>query len=298
MEARLSRALALLLAALALAGHAAGLGARVEAAQEDAPVPLVGRAPAWWTPELADEVDRASDAGLAYDRAAGAPVDLAVAYPSQVLLRPGTALVIGNARADRSVDLCTAAFTFDQRTLLSTAGHCVAVGEAVYAVAAPQPVVFRVGLAVASTGDRGVGDDWALVAIDPAWRPYTDSDAALVGGPHGSATDLPAPGALVKHVGHGRGVGAGGTARVGSFSGGNDTAFRFVGAAQPGDSGGPVLLVGTPGGADDAALGILTHSGTGVVRHGDQGATCQCGAFGTRVTRIPATLDEGDGLPL
>lgn len=282
------------LALLALAAPAAGLEglAALDApTAPDDPRPLGGEAPAWWTSEVAEKARAAAKLGLAYDYAEDELVDLAAAYPSQAFLRPGTQILTreGAINQPGAIGLCTAAFTFDQRTLISTAGHCADVGEAVYAVALPYPVVFQFGTTVASTGSGGIGNDWALVSIDAQWQPFTDSDAAWISGPHGAATTVPtAFPTLLKHVGHGLGAGAGGTPRVALLNGGNDVMVSFTGLIQPGDSGSPILLVGTPGLSDDAALGIVTHK-----------ACERCTlAYATRVTLIPATVDDGDGLPL
>ena len=280
-------ALALLAASLPLSGAGALLATDAAPADDLAPVPLAAPAPAWWTPEVHERALLAAEAGLAYDYEAGEAVDLAAAYPAEAFLRPGTPLLI-TAALNRGASLCTAAFTFDQRTLISTAGHCIDVGETAFAVAAPHTVVFRVGTAVASTGNGGIGNDWALIAIAPQWQPYTDSDAAWIGGPHGVADPMPtARPTLLKHVGNGLVVGTGGTPRAGLLAGANDAVVSFEGVVEGGDSGSPLLLVGTPGQEDDAAAGIITHK------------MCdRCTrAYATRVTLIPATLDDGNGLP-
>jgi hypothetical protein len=214
-----------------------------------------------------------------------------------VLIRPGTLLLI---ESGEGTSLCTAGFVFDDKRRISTAGHCAKPGDAAIALALPT-ILVPFGLTSTSM-DGGLGNDWALIDIDPEWREFTDPTVALVSGPCGTVRDPSGP--LVKHVGHGLGVGTGGTARVGLFGGLDpDAAFSAVGLAYSGDSGAPVLEVTqTHAGACSAggAIGLLTHIEAIEVGGIEEVAVPTGSFFGTptdRITREGHQLDDAEPLP-
>jgi hypothetical protein len=186
---------------------------------------------------------------------------------------------------------CTAAFVFEDRSKIATAGHCTEVGDSVLALALPS-TLFVFGRTSESTGAAGVGNDWATIEILPEWRVFTDPAVALVGGPCGRAPEGFPP--LLKFVGHGIGLGTGGTPRLGFYDGEAEGGFRALGLNMPGDSGAPVLEVtqsvlasGCIGGG---AVGILTHQEFLVV---EGEPLLPTGAFyGTPISRIPHELDD------
>jgi hypothetical protein len=138
---------------------------------------------------------------------------------------------------------------------IGTAGHCADVGEEVTLIAAPG-LLMNIGKAVRSYNDE-IGKDFALIEIYPEMVQYINPSMAIVGGPQGVAQ--PAIGDPVLHTGHGVAVGTGGTPRAGvvAYTGGGDhnfnSAYGWVGAATPGDSGSGVRH------AAGAAVGNLTH---------------------------------------
>ncbi|MGH7822145.1 MAG: hypothetical protein ACREQ9_20480, partial [Candidatus Binatia bacterium] len=185
-------------------------------------VPLIGDPPDWYTPEVRDKALAAYERGLAYDFREDRYVAPAAA-PSQVLLRPGTQIFPAHLNGG----WCTAGFVFTLggRKHISTAGHCTVVGEDVMALA-PSSMLLVIGKTAVSKvpSDPDIpGDDWALIDINPMWQSLTDADVALVGGPCGTVVTPAVP--VLKLVGHGTAVGAGGTARPALFES-SSAAFR------------------------------------------------------------------------
>ena len=204
---------------------------------------------------------------------------------------------------------------------ISTAGHCGGVGTVVTMIGAvsdktisgvPTPVLLDIGTISHSTGDGGIGRDWALVRVHPEQQHLVTPTMAFWGGPIGQFT---ATGELVDvsegknirpgvdpnpflaqtilHYGHGVGVGAGGTPRVGTSIAWQPTLFIWSGAITPGDSGsGSNTLLGDTIGAHREAAGINTHiyvdpfleNGIGILA-------------GTRVTQVNGTMANGQLLP-
>lgn len=254
-------------------------------------VPLIGEPPAWLTEEVRDRVFAAAERGMAYDFVTGRFV-AAAALPSQVLIRPGTQIFPKLIFPG----WCTAAFVFNQRSKISTAGHCTRVGDWVIALAAPSTVLAMGTTTARSNG--GIGNDWALISIDPLWRTFTDPAAAFVGGPCGRVTSSSVSVPALKHVGHGAAVGSGGTPRAAVLERLRSSSFDAIGAAYSGDSGAPVLettrtAVGTNPCAAGAAVGILTHGAVDAIT----GLVPFPFFSGTRITQIKATLDDATVLP-
>jgi hypothetical protein len=104
---------------------------------------------------------------------------------------------------------------------------------------------------VVARHENGIGDDFALVSINPVLFPWVSGTAALVGGPCGVYTG-PGP-ETVAYYGHGLALGTGGTPRVGVALTWQADYFAWDGAAIFGDSGSPVRVT------DLKAAGDLTH---------------------------------------
>lgn len=204
---------------------------------------------------------------------------------------------------------------------ISTAGHCGKVGDTATVIAAfgnrgdlAGPVLLDFGTFAASR-DGGLGNDWALIDIAPAYQGLVSPTMCFWGGPRGvytktgavvgvdfpnnqlvpnvTLTPDPTLAQTVVHYGHGTGVGAGGTPRAGETIAWGSTHYMFFGAISPGDSGsGANTLTGDTLGATMEAAGIMTHlyidplmrEGLGVMG-------------GTRATAVGGTLANGQILP-
>ncbi|HWG89377.1 MAG TPA: hypothetical protein VNZ52_00865, partial [Candidatus Thermoplasmatota archaeon] len=172
---------------------------------------------------------------------------------------------------------------------ISTAGHCGGVGTVATVIAGfgnragvLNPILLDVGKFTKSTGDGGIGKDWALVGIDAPWQGLVSPTMCFWGGPQGvytkqgytvSATLLgrklidgpyvnPDPFLVqgIVHYGHGTGVGAGGTPRAGTAFWWGANHFAWEGVISPGDSGsGSNTITGDSVGAVREAAGINTH---------------------------------------
>ena len=206
-------------------------------------IPLVGARPSWFTPSLEQQVLAAQGMPVA------APTDAPL--PGEIGIRPGSWMIAPYG--------CTMNFVFTQDGAygIGTAGHCVdTVGQHVILLTLapgtsdPVPVLVDVGTVVARH-ENGIGDDFALVSINPVLFPWVSGTAALVGGPCGVYTG-PGP-ETVAHYGHGLALGTGGTPRVGVALTWQADYFAWDGAAIFGDSGSPVRVT------DLKAAGDLTH---------------------------------------
>jgi hypothetical protein len=247
-------------------------------------------APDWWTPDLIAEVDRASDAGLWFNpfdhetvAPAAAPAGGVPVAPDYLLIRPG-ALFLGSSGA-----LCTYNFVYASATKIGTAGHCVEkVGERVYILAAPTvPIVFAVGT-VSAFKNAGVGNDWALITIDPQWSLFVDPNMAYLGGP---SCPVWSPSLSEgKTVGHGIQTGlVAAVPRVHTVLAWDGRSFNGAGEISGGDSGSPLVQVNSPlpGCVAGAAIGVLTHCST------ITGIECLPLFYGTDIRRVPATVTAG-----
>jgi hypothetical protein len=174
-------------------------------------------------------------------------------------------------------------------------------------------VLLDFGTYAASTGDAGIGKDWALISVFPQDQALVSPTMAFWGGPRGMFTSVgetvsvnlsgnqpqistnPNP-ALVQqilHYGHGAGVGAGGTPRSGTSISWQADHFSFFGAITPGDSGsGSNTLLGDAPGDEREAAGINTHI------YVDPSLKLGLGYLaGTRATQVRATLANGQLIP-
>jgi hypothetical protein len=263
-------------------------------------VPALGEPPAWWTPDVREKARVAGELGLAYDFSTDEFVDVRAATPTQALVRPGSMIFPDSVFPT----WCTAAFTFEGETQISTAGHCTSVGDRVYAAfPAPRSLVatrvLALGITTASV-NGGLGNDWALIDVAPRWLGLVDADVAYWGGPCGEHAGNGFLSGIVAHVGHGIGTGTGGTPRAGQLVSLTSSQANYTAETQGGDSGSPVLLLDDPLNAGCAfkALAIHTHSSGVCLRVDEYLATVTCRKYGTRVTAVPGAVDDGDGLPL
>jgi hypothetical protein len=172
------------------------------------------------------------------------------------LVRPGRQFLVGG-------HLCSLGFLLRDAsgTLYAlTAGHCIpATGPMAVTVAG----IGDIGDPVFTTGNGGVGNDFALIRLDDGVP--VASSVCVWGGPtraysaSGVVDDAPPPclpcrrGTLYAAEAPTTLFSAG---RAGTFHSelSTPTSFRYTGLLYgPGDSGAPIML------ADGAALGIITH---------------------------------------
>jgi hypothetical protein len=228
-------------------------------------------------------------------------------------IRPGAWLLLLNGG---SIGWCSAAHVYGAKGAykISTAGHCGKVGDiatVIGVVGNHTPVLIDIGKFTSSTGDAGIGKDWALISVDAAWQSLVTPTMAFWGGPigmyratgqvvaadltKGSITTNPNPTLVqqIVHYGHGAGVGAGGTPRSGTAINWRSNYFTFFGAITPGDSGsGSNTLTGDAIGANRQAAGINTHI------YVDGSLRTGLGTMaGTRATLVGGALANGQLVP-
>ena len=230
--------------------------------------------PAWYTPELHQQVLAAGHAG----------VEVPLDHEGDILgtlgclgySPPSTALGMDPPLASVSAGGCmvhphgcTMNFVYADTSggkYIGTAGHCLAGGgDVIMQVATrvdPTGLTFatlaKIGTAVKIVDD-GIGNDFGLVKIDPGW-PVIPGVAGAAG-PTGAFCGDPL-GQPVTHYGHGYVFLVGpGQAKFGEvlpdaslvFNGKWDTGFNWAGYGLPGDSGSGVMD------AAGLAVGDLTH---------------------------------------
>jgi hypothetical protein len=204
-------------------------------------VPLEAARPAWFTPELQRRVDAADGVPVA------APNEAPL--PGTVGIRPGSWMLAPAG--------CTMNFVFGSAGSYSigTAGHCGGAGEQVtlltLAPGGSNPVLVDIGT-IRRSVDGGIGNDFAIVSIQPELQSWVSPTIALVAGPCGSYGGS-GPEAVF-HYGHGLAVGTGGTPRAGLSLTWQTDAFGWSGLAAPGDSGSAIRV-----GSGMQAAGDLTH---------------------------------------
>jgi hypothetical protein len=236
-------------------------------------------------------------------------------------IRPGALLLTVTSN---SIGWCSAAHVYGSAGAydISTAGHCGKTGDIATVVAATGNRGDATGIILLDFGkygtshDGGLGNDWALIDIDPRYQGITTPTMCFWGGPRGVYTKTGAvatvsipnriPGTpsvainpdpllaqTLVHYGHGTGLGPGGTPRAGETIHWGATHYMFFGAISPGDSGsGANTLLGDTVGANMEAAGIMTHlyidplmrQGLGVMG-------------GTRATAVNGTLANGQIVP-
>ena len=235
-------------------------------------------------------------------------------------IRPGALLL---SVTGSSIGWCTMAHVYGSAGAydISTAGHCGKTGDTATVIAGLGNRGDATGVILLDFGkfgtshDGGLGNDWALIDIFPEYQSLTTPTMCFWGGPRGMYTatgelagvDFPGNSLVpevtltpdpflaqtIVHYGHGTGVGAGGTPRVGEAIAWGSSHFMFFGAISPGDSGsGANTLTGDTVGANMEAAGILTHlyidplmrQGLGIMG-------------GTRATSVAGTLANGQIVP-
>jgi len=205
-------------------------------------------APAWYTPELHRRAVAAGANGVAIPREAAIPAS-SLAFLG---IRPGQLILLTNNAAG-TTSVCTSNFIFTDSSgnfFVGTAGHCGSVGDSVDMLFLPVGLA-NIGQVVLSTGDAGIGNDFALISINPALYQDVSPSMAFWGGPTGAFTGSGLT--VVEHIGWGVGVGTGGTPRVGLGVEFTPNEWRFEGLITPGDSGSGANTLG------GLAAGNITH---------------------------------------
>jgi len=238
------------------------------------------KAPAWYTGAVQQKVVAAGTKGYHIPDSFSMPVATSLAFLG---IRPGQLIIIFSADGS-TISLCTSNFVFRNGAnyAIGTAGHCGAVGDQVSMLTAPR-VLVDIGTITKSTGDAGIGNDFALISINPALNSIVSPSMAVWGGPTAAYASTATP-TILKHIGWGVGIGTGGTPRVAVGTYYSSTAYTFIGAITPGDSGS-----GANSGSN-TAVGNITHI---FVAIGDGKGLVHLGA-GTSITRILQIA----GLPL
>lgn len=259
-------------------------------------LPVLGAAPALCDAVKDPAALPAPAAQLGQVRALG--LDLTLAQPIPLLpageaedqhpcsgrIRPGAQLVINGGW------LCTANWVYKDeldRLYLGTAGHCAVPGDRVTIGG-----VGRVGDVVFSTGDGGVGNDFALIRVDPALYHLVTPTMCHWGGPVNVAQDQHFGYAPVGVLHYGFGFLYGNTPvtrpRAGSVHGFlvEAESFAFEGTIAPGDSGSAIQF------SSGHALGVITH---GLLAPGPVPVGLALG-LGTRVTHGIAMANAATGL--
>jgi hypothetical protein len=235
-------------------------------------------------------------------------------------IRPGAWLL---TITDQEIGWCSMAHVYGTpgSYAISTAGHCGksgdlgtvigVVGDHSQGVGAQVPVLLDFGKYCSSTGDAGIGKDWALICVDPEDQSLVTPTMAFWGGPigmftstgsvvsadltKGSVSTDPNPTLVqqIVHYGHGAGIGAGGTPRSGTALNWFSNYFTWFGAITPGDSGsGSNVLTGDALGDNREAAGINTHIFVDASLRTGLGDVAS-----TRATLVNGTLANGQILP-
>lgn len=246
-------------------------------------------------------------------------------------IRPGAFLLLLNGG---SIGWCSMAHLYGSpgNYQVSTAGHCGKVGDWGTVIAALgnrngvlNPILLDFGKFAKSTGDAGIGKDWALINIDSPWQGLASPTMCFWGGPFGKFTPVGAVASVnlgwsfnrfpffqsvglaplnpnpflvqeIVHYGHGTGIGTGGTPRTATSIHWWSTYFAFYGAISPGDSGsGSNTLGGGAVGQTRQAAGINTH----IILVDPPNIAKNVGALmvGTRATVVNAALANGQLVP-
>jgi hypothetical protein len=253
-------------------------------------VPMSTRGPAWFDAAYARKVLAAGTDGARLPAGASLPGGPKAAGLATSGIRPGSWLVTIMTGPEVGFAWCTANFVFVKNGSygIGTAGHCAAkdalggfpdvTAYVVPPVASGKlPGFYHIGKFVLSR-NNGIGDDFAMISIYPQYQSWVNPSMPVWGGPTGTYTSDAAT--VVKHFGHGLGVGAGGTPRAGVapiWTARNGHAFAWYGVGFEGDSG--------------SAVNVLTGEGAGDFTHivfldGIPGEILPGMLAGTRLTYI------------
>lgn len=243
-------------------------------------------------------------------------------------IRPGAWLLL---LSPDEIALCSMAHVYGAPGSyeISTAGHCGKTGDVATVIAAVGnfdrpffglpalnvPILLDFGKFVKSTGDAGIGKDWALIGIDAANQGLVSPTMCFWGGPIGMYRDTCATVAAtllgrnlisgptldtdpflvqgIVHYGHGAGIGTDGTPRAGTAFYWTTSTMIWEGAITPGDSGSASnTITGDSVGAEREAAGINTHIFV------DPSLQTGIGYLAsTRATQVTATLANGQLIP-
>lgn len=279
--------------------------------------------PTMVSPDGSTEVVSLEELRLEMEMSHGGPTPTTYAGSGCMGIRPGAFLLL---LTGGSVGWCSMAHVYGApgSYQISTAGHCGKVGDIATVIAAvgnrnavTRPILLDFGKFAKSTGDAGIGKDWALIGVDAEFQSLVSPTMCFWGGPIGmytktgatvaaslitrngriqpSVTTNPDPLLIqgVVHYGHGTGVGTGGTPRTGTTFYWTTGAMIWEGAISPGDSGsGSNTAGGDTIGAEREAAAINTHIFVD--------ATLKTGIgylAGTRATLVTATLANGQLVP-
>jgi hypothetical protein len=243
-------------------------------------------------------------------------------------IRPGAWLLLLSPDA---ISLCSMAHVYGTpgSYQISTAGHCGNVGDTATVIAAvgnfdrpffglpavSVPILLDFGKFVKSTGDAGIGKDWALIGINTANQGLVSPTMCFWGGPIGQYKDTGATLAAsllgrnlisgptlntdpflvqgIVHYGHGAGIGTDGTPRAGTAFYWTSSTMIWEGAITPGDSGSASnTLTGDAVGAEREAAGINTHIFVDASLNTGIGYLAS-----TRATLVTATMANGQLIP-
>jgi hypothetical protein len=226
-------------AALAAALAAPGMGSTAPALKA---IPLSAPAPSWYTPDLHAKVLASGVEGVALPESVAVPT-AGIAFLG---IRPGHFIIVGGGT------LCSTNFVFRNGAnwAIGTAGHCGNVGDQVTMISLPRGLL-NIGNIIKSV-NGGPGNDFALISINPALNSLVSPSMAFWGGPTANYPGPKAP-LLVRHIGWGAGIGAGGTPRVGVGIAWSPTLWRFSGLIVNGDSGSGAIN------EKSKAIGNITH---------------------------------------
>jgi hypothetical protein len=254
------------------------------------PAPTTG--PSWYDAAYARKVMASGTQGVRLPEGATMPGGAKAVGLATTGIRPGTWLVTLLTGQGGQVGFawCTANFVFIKNGVygLGTAGHCAANDALggfpdVTAYVVPPvgsgslPGFYHIGKFVLSH-NNGIGDDFAMIQIYPQFNSWMNPGMPVWGGPTGVYTSNLVT--VVKHFGHGLGVGAGGTPRAGVapiWTARGGTAFGWYGVGFEGDSGSAVNVVTGEG------AGNFTHI---VISDGIPGQLLPGMLAGTRLTKI------------
>ena len=268
---------------------------------------LATHRPGTWAPLRVDLTDAdLTDLGLPssdelrVSTSSAAPTSVVpVAGAGWTGIRPGALLLFVTPEY---IGLCSAAHVYGSPGAfqLSSAGHCGPAGTpvAMPALAGGVPVVLSIGRVALSTGDRGLGHDWALIDVMPEYQPHVDPTMAFWGGPIGvydrngevvRPNGVTVDTSLVQGiVQHGRG-----TPRTAAAINWQPRWFTAAGPIVAGDSGtASNTLTGGHIAAQRQCAGIVTHVYVDVSLYTGVGNFA-----GTRCTVVPARLAQGELVP-
>lgn len=172
-----------------------------------------------------------------------------VFHGCQDKIRPGAPVVFNNSY------LCTLNFIFRDQAgafYAGTAGHCIPASLPSMTIRVGS-IPGDIGDPAYSTGNAGVGTDFALIRIDPAYYSRIETSMCRWGGPTGQST----AGGQQALFHYGWGVLWGEEAqtrgRASALRGVGANDITFAGPAGPGDSGSAIENQA------GQAIGILTH---------------------------------------